>query len=164
MIKKLYNFFKKWDYKIKFLMVGGLNTVVGLGSYWLVLLICGVNLTKNNPNLVWPIVVATLVSQVLGLLNSYFWNKHFTFESKKKSKMEVFKFILVYLVAFAVDYVLKLVLRKSTPLNELLIALITTITTMIISFVGQKVFVFKFKKQKISNINASINVEDKEKL
>ena len=143
MIKKLYNFFKRWDYKIKFLMVGGLNTLVGLGSYWLMLIILGVDITTTNSAVV-PVLIATVVSQILGVINSYLWNKHFTFESKQKSKTEIIKFMLVYLVAFGVDYPLKLILR--TNLNNLWIAVITTLTTMVISFVGQKLFVFHHKK------------------
>lgn len=125
-------------------MVGGLNTLVGLGSYWLILIMFGVNVTQINTAIV-PIIVATLISQVVGIIHSYLWNKHFTFESKKKSKTEFVKFILVYLVAFSVDYILKLVLR--TSLNNLWIAVITTLTTMVISFVGQKLFVFRTKNK-----------------
>ncbi len=147
-MKKLFNMVKNWDYRIKFLIVGGLNTFVGFAVYLLVLLMFGVNIFNVDPSLVVPVVVATLISQVVGLIHSYFWNKYFTFESKKKDKIETIKFVIVYLVAFAVDYVLKLTLRKVNFLNEILIALITTLTTMIISFVGQKVFVFKYKKQK----------------
>lgn len=146
MIKKLYNFFKKFDYRIKFLMVGALNTLVGLGSYWLILWLLGVNLVQNNAGLVWQIILATVISQILGLINSYLWNKFFTFESKKKSVSETIKFVMVYCVAFGVDYLLKLTLRTVPALNELVIAIITTLTTMVISFVGQKFFVFKFKK------------------
>lgn len=142
MIKKLYNFFKRWDYRIKFLMVGGLNTVVGLGSYWLILIMFGLDLTKVNTAVV-PVVVATVISQILGVVNSYLWNKFFTFESKQKSKTEVIRFILVYMVSFAVDYILKIVLR--TSLNSLWIAIIATLVTMVISFVGQKLFVFRHK-------------------
>lgn len=147
MIKKLYNFFKKFDYRIKFLMVGALNTAVGLGSYWLFLLLFGVNLTQNNSGLVWQVVLATVLSQILGLINSYFWNKFFTFESKKKSKTETFKFVGVYLIAFSMDYILKIFLRRIRMLNEIVISIITIVVTTIISFVGQKFIVFKYKKQ-----------------
>ena len=143
MIKQLYNFFKRWDYKIKFLMVGGLNTLVGLGSYWLILILLGVDITQTNSAVV-PVIIATVISQILGVINSYLWNKYFTFESKQKSKTEMVRFVLVYLVAFGVDYTLKLVLR--TGLNNLWIAVITTLTTMVISFVGQKLFVFRHKQ------------------
>lgn len=150
MIKKLYNFFKRWDYKIKFLMVGGLNTLVGLGSYWLILIMFGINITQTN-SAVLPIIVATVISQILGVVNSYLWNKYFTFESKQKSKTEMIRFILVYIVAFGADYILKLIFR--TSLNNLWLAVITTLSTMIISFVGQKLFVFRHKKTITETVN-----------
>ena len=161
MIKQLYNFFKRWDYKIKFLMVGGLNTLVGLGSYWLILILLGVDITQTNSAVV-PVVIATVISQILGVINSYLWNKYFTFESKQKSKAEMVRFILVYLVAFGVDYTLKLVLR--TSLNNLWIAVITTLTTMVISFVGQKLFVFRHKQtpNKIPSDNNSTSTASEE--
>lgn len=166
MIKKLYNWLKKLDYRIKFILVGGLNTVIGVGSYWIVLLLFGVNIFQNNDGLVLPVIVATIVSQVLGLINSYLWNKFFTFESKKKSKSETIKFILVYAVAFGVDYLLKFWLRTYDFFNEIVIAIITTIVTMIISFVGQKCFVFKYKKpKKISEItDQNVEVDKDEKI
>ena len=137
-------------------MVGGLNTVVGLGSYWLILIILGVNITQPNSAVV-PVIVATIISQILGVINSYLWNKYFTFESKKKSKPEMFRFILVYLVAFGVDYTLKLVLRAH--LNNLWIAVITTLTTMVISFLGQKLFVFRHTKAAALDTQASETTE-----
>ncbi len=147
MIKKIYNWLKNLDYRIKFILVGGLNTIVGVGSYWLVLIIFGVDIFENNDGLVLPVIVATIISQILGVINSYLWNKFFTFESYKKSKIETFKFILVYLTAFAVDYIFKILLRKIEYFNEIIIAIITTLVTMVISFVGQKCFVFKYKKK-----------------
>lgn len=148
MIKKLFNSLKKWDYRLKFLMVGGLNTVVGVGSYWLILIMFGLDITKTNADATVPVIVATLLSQILGLTNSYFWNKFFTFESKKKNKTEFVKFISVYAVAFGMDYFLKFALRKIDGFNEIIIAVVTTIVTMIISFIGQKFFVFEHKKVK----------------
>lgn len=153
MIKKLYNFFKRWDYRIKFLMVGALNTIVGVGCYWLLLWAFGVNIFQQNAGSPWQVILATLISQIIGLIHSYLWNKFFTFESKKKSKAETIKFISVYLVVFCLDYILKLTLNLIPKINQFIIAIITTIVTMIISFVGQKYFVFKYKKSKNNNEN-----------
>lgn len=147
-MRRLFNWLKSWDYRIKFLMVGCLNTAVGLGSYWLVLLLFGVNLTQKEIA-VLPIVIATIISQVLGLINSYCWNKFFTFESKVKSKIETIKFVALYLFVFIIEYVLKLGLNKVPNFNQIIIAIITIIMTTTLSFIGQRYFVFR--KQKIND-------------
>ncbi len=160
MIKKLYNFFKKFDYRLKFLMVGGLNTIVGLGSYWLILLMFGINITKHYDGYLL-ILIATIISQCIGVLHSYFWNKYFTFESVKKSKIETIKFVSVYLFSFGLDYLLKYLLRLVPYFNDIIIALLTVICTTIVSFVGQRYFVFG-KCAKVKNNIDTTNDSDKE--
>ena len=150
-MKKLFNYLKTWDYRIKFLMVGCLNTAVGLGVYWIVLLLFGVNLIQDDVGVV-PIIIATVVSQIFGLINSYIWNKFFTYESKTKSKLEVVKFVALYFIVFIIEYVVKLGLNNVPGFNHILIAVITIIITTIISFVGQRYFVFTIKKIKNDTI------------
>jgi len=161
-IKRLYNFFKSFDYRLKFLMVGGLNTLVGVGSYWLILIIAGVDITSHY-NGVTIVIIATIISQLLGITNSYFWNKFFTFESKKKSKSETAKFLLVYGISFCTDYFLKIFLRRTFAFNDIIIAIFTTLVTMVISFTGQKFFVFRYKNnKKLAQTQQSNTVENSE--
>lgn len=160
MIKKLFKWLKSLDYRIKFLLVGGLNTVVGIGSYLLMLVIFGVNIFDTNTAPVHFVVIATLVSQVIGVIHSYLWNKFFTFEVKEKSVSETIRFLIVYLVVFGLEYALKLGFGKLGSLNQFTISIITTIVNMIVSFVGQKLFVFKFKNKKISKVESEQNEKE----
>jgi putative flippase GtrA len=147
MIKNTFKFLKSLDYRIKFLIVGGLNSIVSVGIYLCVLLLFGVNIFNYNPDAYFiAIIVATATSQILSVIHSFFWNKFFTFESKNKSKAEIIRFFIVYAVAFAVEYFLKFYLRDISRLNEIAIAVIVLIIIMIISFIGQKWFVFHHKK------------------
>ena len=161
MFKKLFNWLKGLDYRIKFLLVGGLNTIVGIGSYLLVLVIFKVNIFDTTSAPVKFVVIATLISQVIGVIHSYLWNKFFTFEVKEKSVLETIRFLIVYLVVFGLEYVLKLGLGKLGTLNQFTISIITTITNMIVSFVGQKLFVFRFKK-KVKTENETDQTEKEE--
>jgi len=163
-IKKLYQWAKGLDYRLKFLFVGALNTAVGFISYLLILLCWNIKpwysviLHSNTAPLV-AVFVATFISQILGLINSYFWNKFFTFESKKKSKIETVKFVSVYAFAFGMDYLLKWILTGKVGLSQILIAIISTLVTMMISFFGMKFFVFKHHKQKINQNTESASTE-----
>jgi len=49
---------------------------------------------------------AQFISKLVGVTNSYFWNKYFTFKQPRQSASELAKFASVY----AVNYVLTLVL------------------------------------------------------
>ena len=147
MLKRLFIWGKNLDYRIKFLLVGGLNTAIGVGVYWLVLICFGVNITKPESIELYKIYIATVIGQIVGLTNSYFWNKFFTFESKQKSKAEVVRFVSVYGLVFLIDYLMKFLLTNFA-LNQIMVAIFTTFVIMIISFVGQKFFVFRHRKKK----------------
>ena len=87
----------------------------------------------------------------------YFWNKFFTFEVKKKDKLETIRFVLVYLVAFGLEYALKFLLKNVAVFNEMIVSIITVFVTMIVSFVGQKFFVFKHKKKAKQDLQENEN-------
>jgi len=68
---------------IKFSFVGGLNTAIHYGIFFIMI------------RLGFFYVVATTVGTVVAIINSYIWNKFFTFRSKKKSVTEAIRFLLV---------------------------------------------------------------------
>lgn len=94
--KRLY-----YDMRIRFLFVGGLNTVIGFGVDALV---CWLFQQYTQVSEAIYQIVAIVSGTVIGGVNSYFWNKYFTFRSKKKSWSEIGRFILVYLVCFCFSY------------------------------------------------------------
>ena len=83
MIKKLFSY-----QPIRFLFVGGLNTLVGYGIYALLVYI-GVNY-----------LLANTISTIIGIAHSYLWNRFFTFKSKNKAIKEITKFVSVYIVSY----------------------------------------------------------------
>ena len=88
-MKKLID--KLFSYQgIRFLFVGGLNTIVGYGVY--ALLLC---LNVNY-------LVANTVSTIVGIAHSYLWNRFFTFKSKDKALGEITKFVSVYFISYLI--------------------------------------------------------------
>lgn len=63
----------------KFIIVGGLNTAIDIGVLNLLMWSFGIYQGSQ-------IIVFNIISVSLAIINSYFWNKYFTFGSKEKQK------------------------------------------------------------------------------
>lgn len=134
------NKIKKWlDIRfLKFMVVGVINTVVGTAvmfsmynvfhqSYW----------------------ISSASNYVVGSILSYFLNKYFTFESKKKSLSQVLKFVLnislCYLVAYgiakpAVTWMLQ---GQQGALRDNLAMVVGMVLFTLLNYIGQRAYVFK---------------------
>jgi len=118
---------------IRFLFVGGLNTLVGYGTYG-VLVFLGTNY-----------LLANTISTIIGVIHSYLWNRFFTFRSKEKAFQEIIKFISVYLVSYLLGSFILFLCVTKLQVNEYLAGFINLICTTFISFFGHKYFSFKRK-------------------
>lgn len=132
---------------IKFGMVGILNTIVGTAvmffaynvlhfGYWL----------------------SSVLNYIIGSILSYILNKRFTFESKKKSKKEIVRFVVnisvCYLLAYgaAEPFAGKMLtlfgLKFEKNILEQIAMLFGMFFFIILNFLGQKIFVFKQTERK----------------
>jgi len=82
----------------KFALVGALNTFVDLGILNILIWISGI-----ATGLWYPIFKGT--SFLIATVNSYFWNKHWTFEKRKRTFVpgEFSKFIIVTVIGLAIN-------------------------------------------------------------
>ena len=117
--------------EIRFLFVGGINTAVGYGTFALCIFL-GLHY-----------VFAQLISTIIGVTNSYFWNKYFTFRKKDKSVSEVVRFITVYAVSYAANLGLLFLLIDRLKMSEYLAGILGLIVTTLISYIGHNKFSFK---------------------
>lgn len=76
---------------VKFGLVGALNTVVGYMSYLLLLA-----LSSNY-------VFSLALGHGVAIVNSFIWNKRWTFRSKGETKGEAARFLLVYAFTFVAN-------------------------------------------------------------
>ena len=128
---------------LKFLLVGGINTVVGLGIelFMYNVLLCGV----------W---VSSATNYVLTSILSFFLNKHFTFRSQERSWREVLRFALniavCYLLAHGIAVPLMDWLLRGA--DETLRGNVTLLTGMCLftglNYLGQRFFAFAEKKSR----------------
>lgn len=128
----------------RFGIVGILNTVVDLAVFNLLINTLGIteglmaNLFKG-------------LSFVVAVINSYYWNKYWTFQVQKKTKVEFVEFVVVSLVGFGLNVgAFHLMVNVIGPLGELGVeawanigALTGTLAGLAWNFLGYKLIVFK---------------------
>ena len=119
------------DKRIRFLFVGGLNTVVGYGCYALLLKVG------------MFYIFANLIANIVGIANSYFWNKYFTFKVKKKSFNEIIRFLTVYGISYIANLIFLFVCVETLSMNKYLAGIGCLFVTTIVSYIGHNKFSFK---------------------
>ena len=129
----------------KFLEVGALNTFVDLGVLNLLLF-----LFQMSSGLAFSLFKG--ISFAVAVLNSYFWNKHWTFKTKEENTRKEFtQFLLVSITGFLVNVgVASVVVNLIGPQFEIsqtlwanIGALIATVAAMTWNFLGYKLIVFR---------------------
>ena len=145
LIVKLYN-----DKRIRFLFVGCLNTVVGTGTTLVCYLIMGYGLFEQTNITFWQNFWATVIGYSVGTVNSYLWNKFFTFKSSEKSFAEVVRFVGVCAVQYGVNFGLTILAKQFIKMH-LVYTIIVTLICMVISYIGHSLFSFGKKFAKTEN-------------
>lgn len=120
---------------IKFGLVGALNTGVDLSAYWL--------LTRGTVILAGAPVTAKAISYTLGVINSFFWNRNFTFHSQQKSPGLFFLFFGINLLAVGVNSGIMALAVHQLLLPEWYGLLLATAITMLWNFFTSKFIVFR---------------------
>ena len=152
-MNKLKSFF---DIKfLKFILVGILNTLVGMGLQFVFYNVFGWD--KYD----WGVVLASLIGNIIGSVVSYFLNKYFTFKNKEKGWKPVLRFALNIAVCYAIAYLLvsPLVSWVSTAnhwslfgwsiekfAGNLYLA-VGACTFVACNYIGQRFFAFREKKE-----------------
>ena len=129
------------DQRIKFLIVGGINTLVGFGLFVGVDLTLG-RLTDSSAGTVVGSLVTLVVSHILGVLFAFVMYKRFVFKVSGHVLRDLARFESVYLVSLGINAVVLPVLVQF-GLNRILAQALITIATTLISYVGHRFFSFR---------------------
>lgn len=113
--------------KIKFLLIGGANTVITYLIYLGLLKLLDYS-------------IAYTVAYVSGMVISYFGHTLFSFNGKANFKSFI-QYPLVYLVQFLVSYLIIYVLINALSVSEPLAPLISIILTIPLTFVMTKMII-----------------------
>jgi putative flippase GtrA len=128
---------------VRFIIVGVVNTIVGLSCMYLFLHAAGLSY--------W---IATFLGNSIGACVSYILNRKFTFKSESSVPKSAIRFIIVILCCYFISYdlgknLVEWVLKSYAIFNEKLkvdlAVLVGTGMYTLLNYFGQKLFVFPKK-------------------
>jgi putative flippase GtrA len=119
---------------VKFGAVGILNTAIDLGLYFVLTRWLGLGALP---------IAAKSLSYSAGILNSFLWNKFWTFQSRAGTLATLVPFILTNLVGLGINAGILQLCLKTLHLPELVSLGAATLTTLAWNFVISKFVVFK---------------------
>lgn len=144
MMNKIIDLYKKYEEIINYLIIGGLTTVVGVGSK-LLLLFTILDQTDGV-----QLQIAEIISWVLAVLFAYFTNRAFVFKSKikgKKQTKEAFDFIkgriFTQLIQMFIMWFFVTLLKLDSDFWVVVFTLICQVMQIVLNYIISKFLVFK---------------------
>lgn len=129
---------KKYEEIIRYLIVGGLTTVVSIGSYYLL------TITILNPNNDLELQIANVLSWIFSVTFAYFTNRKYVFKTKDKiSIKEAGSFYLSRVSTLLIDMGMMFVFVSVLGFSDKIIKLIIQVIVVILNYIFSKLFVFK---------------------
>ncbi|MFP6324179.1 MULTISPECIES: GtrA family protein [Bacillus amyloliquefaciens group] len=123
----------------RFCTVGAGNTLIDFGVFFL-LTACLV-----------PYLPAQICSYSAGIINSYVWNRKWTFRVKHKADgKEIVRFLIINLAASGITFLLLYAFQKG-GCSLLVSKLAATIGGMMMNFIGNRIWVFGDSQKNIQD-------------
>ena len=116
---------------IKYVIVGLINTAIYYGIYYFML------------KLGFSYTISLTVGTIVGIINSYFWNKYFTFRTKKITVSETVKFIIVYGVQYLSNLFIIYLCVEYAGISEELAGIAAIGVGTFIGYFGHKFWSFR---------------------
>lgn len=127
--------------KIRFLIIGAINTVLGTAIYSILLL----NLNKFE----YGYMAALILSQIISLFFGFYLHRKFTFKVKGNLIIDFTRFSMVSALSYAINIIILPILVSIGHWNPFYAQISILIITTLISFIGHKFFSFRRKQQHI---------------
>lgn len=140
LLKKIWKLYKKYEEIINYLIVGGLTTVVSLGTYYFCVY------TFLDPENAFQLQLANIISWICCVTFAYFANRIFVFKSKRKDKLkEAVSFYSSRIATLLMDMGIMFVFVTLLHLNDKIMKLVVQVVVTVANYVLSKLFVFKKK-------------------
>jgi putative flippase GtrA len=120
----------------RFLVVGVLNTLLGYCVIFALMY-----LAKLTPE------ISNIGGYAVGLATSYFLNRNYTFNSKQRHSGEVIRFLLVFFIAYAANFLALLVFIHKVGMHVAISQIVAGLVYVVASYLMNKHYVFKKPKQ-----------------
>ncbi|KEK17220.1 sugar translocase [Bacillus manliponensis] len=115
---------------LKFSLIGVLNTFITIISY--------IFLVKIGMNY----LIANCFAYLIGVANSYYWNKNWVFESKNKDLTLFFKFLTVNVIVLTFNTINLFILVDKFFINKFLSQIFSIGVGLVMNFFLNKLWVF----------------------
>jgi putative flippase GtrA len=126
------------DERFRFLLVGGINTVVGYGLFVVLQLSVGE---------VIGYLGSLFISYAVGTVVAFILHRRFTFRVQGNLVVDFLRFCSVYVVSLAINTAVLPLLVELVHLDPLVAQALTIIITTVLSYTGHKVFSFRRKPE-----------------
>lgn len=117
---------------IKYGLVGLGNTLITAVVIWVMMKMLGASDILSN-----------ITGYIAGLVNSFIWNKRWTFESSVSWTVGALKFGIVFAICYLLQLVVLLYLNKTLTIDPYYNQLIAMAFYTVINFVMNKFYTFK---------------------
>ena len=114
----------------KFIIVGILNTVVGYGVYFICI------------HLGIKYQISLILSSIVGVTHSFFWNKYWTFKAKGYVNKEIVRFISVYMISYIINALMLSFFVENIKIDQNLAQIYAISIITLISYIGHKYWSF----------------------
>ncbi|MDY4219358.1 MAG: GtrA family protein [Candidatus Faecousia sp.] len=151
-MKKLWNWAMgliKNNSLVRFMIVGGINTLVGTGTMFLLYNCIPWSVPEGSSLPYW---VSTAANYVVGSIVSFFLNKYFTFRAKEWSWGQVWRFIVNILFCYGIAYgiakpLVRMALRSAgQSLQDNAAMVVGMVLFVFLNYFGQRFFAFREKE------------------
>lgn len=143
-MKKIWNLYKKYEEIVNYLVVGGLTTIVAIGSK---LLLLATILDQTNG---LELQIAEIISWFLAVTFAYVTNRIFVFKSKtsgSKCAREIFNFfkgrIATQFIQMFIMWFFVTLLKLNSNVWVLVFTLVCQVMQIVLNYVISKLLVFK---------------------
>ncbi len=117
---------------LKYGVVGVGNTIITAVVIWIMMKLLG-----------FSDVISNITGYIAGLLNSFIWNKQWTFKSSIGWVSSAVRFGLVFVVCYLMQLGVLLYLNKNLTIDTYYNQLIAMVFYTVINFIMNKYFTFK---------------------
>ncbi len=131
------------DRRIAFLAVGAVNT--GIGFVWFIAFSMAFRTIASDE--AWTVFAVIACAQVTSTISAFFLYRHLVFRVRGHFWLDLARFCLVYVGAFALNLVVVPPLKLWLGMDEILAQFLFTFVIALISWFGHSRFSFRRKKE-----------------
>jgi putative flippase GtrA len=126
------------DERVRFVIVGGANTVIGYGLF------AGLQLAFGH---VIGYIGSLYIASVIATIIAFVLHRRFTFRVTGNVVQDFLRFASVYAISLAINTAVLPILVEVVHLDPLIAQAVTIVITTLLSYTGHKLFSFRRKAQ-----------------